>query len=671
MMLVIVILVFCLQSVNGQDACSTGLCQCTRLTARCYNKNLTYIPKFPRNITTINLTNNSFRDIGPTTFLNISNTSIVNIILSHNEIHTIRENVLQNLSHVHSLDLSDNLLTSDSLRNLFSSVQNDSQLSKISLKKNRLQAIPFDVFDDFKSQDRILMDLSNNKIEEFNISTFRSIKNLGELNLGYNNISKMVTAVITQLEYISINNNNFDSLSDFCVPQTSFPNLQKIQVQGNRIGNFIPEHLNCIKNLEYLDLSQNAIVSLKTDSFHSFKSLIWLSIEAQRSPDSLIIQERAFNNSNIVTLMLSRNRLSIKHLDEHAFDGCDNIRKLHLSKNYFFTNEEKLNVALAPLKTLKKLDLNGCGLRIIPNVVAKHFHDLRYLYIRLNKIKSWPDNFFKNNIDLQELDVSDNLIQTITNKMLSKMLRERLKFISLGNNPFVCNCELVWLIQWIHRAPDKFFNYPLGYRCLNITEKICLNNTGVFISVTTVACFFIFVIFIISVIFIYIWDIKYHIYMWRYKPRELLDIAEKHFVYDVFVAYCVEDSDWVLGSLLPVMEEGENIKLCIHERDFQGGGLDNIVQHMENSRKVLVFLSNDFARSKLCQFEMSLAQKLIIDMSIESIVVVLLENIATVNMSKSLDALLKTTTYISWDDEDEEDVFWHKIKTSLNRPYEL
>ncbi|XP_050401513.1 toll-like receptor 13 [Patella vulgata] len=618
--LVIVILVFCLPSVNAQDACSTGLCRCSQRTATCKNANLTYIPKFPLRITAIHFNNNYLPHIDSTTFLNISNRIRI-ITLHNNGIQSIDENVFQNLSN-------------------------------------------FNVH---------LLDLSNNRIKLFNISTFLPIKYLSVLRLGNNKISTIVAGVIKSLTSISINNNNLDNLPNFCDHQSSFPILRKITLQGNHIENFFPENLNCMDKLEHLNLNENAIVSLKTDYFHSFRSLTWLSIQNQGSPDPLIIQERAFNNSKILTLMLSINKLSTDHLNEHAFDGCDNLRKLDLSKNDFVQNEEKLNVALAPLKSLKKLYLNRCRLQSIPIVVAKFLQRLNYLYIGLNRIKSWPDNFFENNTDLQDLNVADNSIQTITNKMLPKMLRERLKIIALGNNPFVCNCELVWLIQWIHREPDKFFEYPKGYSCLKITEKICLNNTGLFISVTTVTCFFIFVIFTMSVIYKYIWHIKYHIYMLRYRPGQLLDIAEKHYVYDVFVAYCVEDSDWVRDNLVPIMEEGENIKLCIHERDFQGGRLimDNIVQHMESSRKVLVVLSNDFARSKWCQFEMSLAERLVIDMSIESIVVVLLENIATVNMSKSLNALLKTTTYISWDDEGEEDVFWHKIKTSLKRPYEL
>ncbi|ESO86639.1 hypothetical protein LOTGIDRAFT_99628, partial [Lottia gigantea] len=114
-----------------------------------------------------------------------------------------------------------------------------------------------------------------------------------------------------------------------------------------------------------------------------------------------------------------------------------------------------------------------------------------------------------------------------------------------------------------------------------------------------------------------------------------------------FVSYSAED-DWVLDDLVPQLEGNEGIKLCIHERDFQAGRLiiDNIVESIENSRRVLIILSNNFARSEWCQFEMTLAQKHVLNRAMEPLSVVLLEDIDSENMSNSLNALLKTTTYI-------------------------
>ncbi|XP_050401509.1 toll-like receptor 13 [Patella vulgata] len=660
-MFLVIILLTCSSVVQGEDACSTKLCLCGYNTAYCSHRNLTYIPIFPKRITRLVYKYNKLHSLNATTFLNIS--KIGYLSLRRNHIRHIDQNVWQNLSQVYVLDLSYNKLTTSSLRNLFKGVPRNSNLSRVFLKGNQLETIPYDLLKDFKLARLAELDISHNNIRHVNLSTVQPVQ---ELSLTYNRISTIMIGISPNLRVLLLSKNNFRDLPNFCENKTFLSNLNTLIIHNNEISSFFPDYLNCIKNLLYLDLTLNSIEILETDSFHSFKSLHWLSVEQQRSPSPLSIQRRAFNNTNLRVLYLAKNLLTDSRLDKDAFAGCSQLKKVELSANPFnLYNMEKLNDALAPLTSLQELMLHQCRLSTIPNVIGQKLHKLRLLDIGFNAITSWPDNFFEQNYDLREIDLKKNSLQKITPKMFPKPFRERLKNITLNDNPFACNCELVWFIEWIHRETHIFNEYPYGYKCLNITERICLNNTGVFISVTTVTCFFIFVIFIMSVIYKYIWHIKYHIYMWRYRPRELLDIAEKHFVYDVFVAYCVEDSVWVRDNLVPILEEGENIKLCIHQRDFQGGRLimDNIVQHMENSRKILVVLSNDFARSKWCQFEMSLAQKLVIDMSIESIVVVLLENIATVNMSESLNALLKSTTYIAWDDD--EGLFWEQIKRTL------
>ncbi|ESO87342.1 hypothetical protein LOTGIDRAFT_107312 [Lottia gigantea] len=144
-------------------------------------------------------------------------------------------------------------------------------------------------------------------------------------------------------------------------------------------------------------------------------------------------------------------------------------------------------------------------------------------------------------------------------------------------------------------------------------------------------------------------------------------MAERQKLYDVFVSYSAED-DWVLDNLVPQLEGNEGMKLCIHERDFQPGRLiiDNIVESIENSRRVLIILSNNFARSEWCQFEMTLAQKHVLHQAMEPLCVVLLEDIDSENMSNSLHALLKTTTYITWyNDAENIHLFWDRLKNSL------
>lgn len=45
--------------------------------------------------------------------------------------------------------------------------------------------------------------------------------------------------------------------------------------------------------------------------------------------------------------------------------------------------------------------------------------------------------------------------------------------------------------------------------------------------------------------------------------------ANNSMYYDVFVSYCQSDREWVLGEMLPHIDDPENLSICLHERDFE------------------------------------------------------------------------------------------------------
>ncbi|XP_055956138.1 toll-like receptor 13 [Patella vulgata] len=610
--LVVISTLLFLASTDTRNTGSSKGCRFRPLYTFCVGLNLTYIPEIPVTNIELRFDRNYLPYINVTTLSNVSNAAIKLFFLKFNGIKTIEENAFQNISTLHRLDLSWNNLAK------FNSI----------LKQN---------------------------------------KKLQILNLQGNQISSVTLDFNPYLEKLSLGNNSLRDLPNFCGPRVFYPNLTYLKLNNNKIDNFIPGHINCMKKLDYLDLSFNALGILKTDNFHYLPSLRWLSLYEQKNPSPpFIIQERAFNNSHLKELRLSRNTLTSANLSPQAFDGCVCLQLLRLMGNYLGDDIDILSKALSPLTSLETLVLADTRLFSLPKVIGEKLHKLKYLDVKFNKIKSWPMNFFKNNIELSDINIKQNSIETVTRGMFPVQLRSTLKTISLDHNPFICNCDIYWFIQWIRSEKHKFVDYPKGYRCLNITEKICLNNSETYNVVTIVVCVLLLVIVSASFVYKYRWHIKYHIYIWRYRQKQLMHIAEKQFVYDVFVSYCVENSNWVFDNLVHHLEEDAHVKLCIHERDFLGGKLiiDNIIQHMENSRKILIILSNEFARRQWCQFEMSLAQNLVLDMSIESIVVVFLEEIEAVNMSKSLHALLKTTTYITWNG-DVEGLFWERLKASI------
>lgn len=94
------------------------------------------------------------------------------------------------------------------------------------------------------------------------------------------------------------------------------------------------------------------------------------------------------------------------------------------------------------------------------------------------------------------------------------------------------------------------------------------------------------------------------------QSRRKSKISGDNYVYDVFVSYCDKDRDWVLDHLIPNMEKRSEVTICLHERDFQVGLsiLENIIQCMDQSRCLLLVISESFLKSNWCSFEMHLAQ---------------------------------------------------------------
>ena len=144
------------------------------------------------------------------------------------------------------------------------------------------------------------------------------------------------------------------------------------------------------------------------------------------------------------------------------------------------------------------------------------------------------------------------------------------------------------------------------------------------------------------------------------------------FKFDAFVCYNEHDSQWVLNEILPRLEGPENhLKLCLHKRDWLVGRdiVDNIVESMEDSRKTLLIVSNAFASSQWCHFELTMAQTRLFRDDINSLILVLLEEIDDVNMTPRLRLQMARQTYVEWTDNPVgQQLFWAKLTQALTSP---
>ncbi|GLT59218.1 hypothetical protein SLA2020_320510 [Shorea laevis] len=162
-----------------------------------------------------------------------------------------------NLTHLTFLSLSSNTLLGRVPSWLFSLPS----LSYLNLQNNRLTGS----IDHVEMPNLILQDvsLSNNEISGSIPSFFFDIVHLTRVDLSSNNLSGTITpdmlSKLVNLEYLDLSNNGLLSLSnDGTAVNYSFPNLLSLKLSSCNIHKF-PSFLRKIESLQELDISKNNI----------------------------------------------------------------------------------------------------------------------------------------------------------------------------------------------------------------------------------------------------------------------------------------------------------------------------------------------------------------------------------------------------------------------------
>ncbi|XP_053548867.1 uncharacterized protein LOC128640402 [Bombina bombina] len=79
--------------------------------------------------------------------------------------------------------------------------------------------------------------------------------------------------------------------------------------------------------------------------------------------------------------------------------------------------------------------------------------------------------------------------------------------------------------------------------------------------------------------------------------------------YHIFISYSSRDSIWVIGLIHKLEKMLPSLQIGYHEKDFIPGRtiIDNMIDCIQKSKKILVVLSPDFVRSNWCLFETNLS----------------------------------------------------------------
>ncbi|XP_062416721.1 matrix-remodeling-associated protein 5 [Pungitius pungitius] len=177
------------------------------------------------------------------------------------------------------------------------------------------------------------------------------------------------------------------------------------------------------KDTERLNLGYNSLTEVEGSEFKSLRQLEMLMLHGN---DISTVHPGAFYSlRSLQILKLSYNKL--KSVNPGLFEGLVGLIRLHLDHNLIDFIEP---YSFSGLSSLKLLQLEGNLLKEI------HPHT----FITVSLLGSfWTSG-------LKHLHLSDNLLEQLPAAVLKTA--PRLEILSLHGNPWTCDCQLHWLIEW-------------------------------------------------------------------------------------------------------------------------------------------------------------------------------------------------------------------------------
>ncbi|XP_066948695.1 uncharacterized protein atk [Macrobrachium rosenbergii] len=368
--------------------------------------------------------------------------SLVILKLGQNVINKIPEGHLSGLRIVEHLDLSKNhiqTLSETAFRDM-------SVLRDLDLSANFIQSLHPDMFSNTKLLEKL--NISHNYISHLGESTFTNSKRLRILDITNNSLTELGEEVrgLLALQGLFMSHNYISSLKN-----TTFqdlPNLSVLKFDNNGLQTFEPGTFSDMSSLVSLDLRNNNLVELNPDSIRSLHALKELQISKNQIS---VVKDFAFSDlSSLRSLELQDN--VITDIGDHAFLNMPSLNFLNLSRNGL---QEVPSDALARLPSLDVLDMSGNYLLQIRDDSFRWLEWLTVLMLHDNDLCRLSDGAFAKQKALRVLTLNNNQLRRLHLKALGNTITG-LSLLDMSGNPFKCDCELVWLKEYLNEDPDDY-----------------------------------------------------------------------------------------------------------------------------------------------------------------------------------------------------------------------
>lgn len=486
------------------------------------------------------------------------------------------------------------------------------------------------------------LDLSNNELGRFSLKSDNNFRRLLTLNLAHNKLITMDESLRTgypTLRFLNISYNNigpvvfgkdlqFDKSYHGMVVDLSFNMIQTLDI-GDGDG------LDHQHQVIYLDLQENPIKcdctatdlkraidgKLSNNYFHLISDTLYC-----HSGNSL--QKIDYSDLNCP--------LEEVFPDQQCRDfGCG----CFLNEFYkeVTINCSSSGLTVFPMDVIKlpsneyyiNLDLADNSISELPKIVNfTNYDNIKLMNFSSNNLATIDHELLPR--ELQYLSLRDNNIHYLTERtvdFLEKHINKSQFHMQLGLNPFNCNCKAEFLLNFIDShhgmrildrndvfiecsgGPVQLANAYFEDFCTSIDKKLM----PVIASVTTLfgllALGGMIFAFNKQKILIYLYSKSWSR---RFFNEEYID-KDKN--YDAFISYSHEDRDYVEGTLLTGLEKATDsefrYKVCVHSRDWNVGEdiPSQIFRSVEDSRKTIIVLSQNYIESKWSDMEFKAAHK--------------------------------------------------------------
>uniref|UniRef100_A0A8B9GCZ7 Toll like receptor 3 n=1 Tax=Amazona collaria TaxID=241587 RepID=A0A8B9GCZ7_9PSIT len=376
-------------------------CQIRDEMADCRHLKLSQIPSdLPNNITGLDISHNQLRQLGPANLTKYN--QLVYLNAGYNTISKLQPELCQTVPLLQVLKLEHNELYKLPDR-AFAFCTN---LTDLNLGYNRI-----DIKNDpFKTLENLnILDLSHNFLKSANLGLQQQLKNLRELMLDGNQITKLRKDDFsflrnTSLNTLDLSSNPLKELDIGCLH--AIGNLFGLILNNVNLGE------NCTKKL-CTELSNTAIQNLSLSS-------VKLSYVDKSTFQGL-------HRTNLTVLNLSQNSLSV--IEDDSFQWFSSLQYLDLTHNNIHVSS-RLFYGLSSLKHLNLINsVNGK----IEDFSFHWLHHLEYLIMDNNNFAGITPNMFTglNNLKYLSLCNCNINLQRITNKTFSSLANSSLQVLNL------------------------------------------------------------------------------------------------------------------------------------------------------------------------------------------------------------------------------------------------